>query len=306
MVQTRLYARPTPITQMTQVELATAFRRRDDQLYAGIGMDVQPPLGPSRYLINAFDLTSNVTFILRPEVRLSVGAWLGVRRFGNGREIGDDPPIANVFCVRVLGRCTNHVDERLVPGFNQGTEFVRPTFLLRVDTRDSVFKPSSGAYAELYGDYTHGMADPSSFFRVGGSMMGVIDLWRRSHVLVLRAWAMTVLSTNDAPVPFSELVVLGGPDDLRGVRVGKYRDSSGVVFTAEYRWPVWMWMDAVLFADAGGVFGEWFHGFNVGKLVPDVGAGLRIRTHTAFYFRLQTAWSAADGWQFFIAATTVP
>jgi outer membrane protein assembly factor BamA len=117
---------------------------------------------------------------------------------------------------------------------------------------------------------------------------------------------MDVIPTNNQPVPFTELVVLGGPDDLRGVRWGLYRDYSGALFTAEYRWPVWMWMDASLFTDAGGVFGPHWQNFSVQKLVPDVGFGVRIRTATSFVMRMQVAWSPADGWQFFVAATAVP
>jgi hypothetical protein len=304
LIQTRVHARPTPWGRAIQLDLTTSFLRRDDQLFTGIGMET---LGPSRYLLNAFDIDGFLRFIVRPEARLFLGGHFGLRRYADGRQLGDEPPVSKLYCVRtVSGLCSQFVDENLVPGFFSGTEFLRGTAGFAVDTRDVSFKPTSGALVDFSADYSHGLREPSSYFRFRGSLMGVLDLWKRSHVLVIRAFAMTVVPTNGEPVPFTELAVLGGWDDLRGVRWGRFRDFSSVLFTAEYRWPVWMWMDAVLFADAGGVFGKGWSGFAVDKLVPDVGVGLRIRTSRTFYFRLQTAWSPLEGIQFFFSANAVP
>ena len=304
---TRLRARPLPSRWATQLDLMTEFNRRDDQLFTGIGME---HLKPSRYMINSLLLLTLARFTVRPEARFVLGTQWGIRRFGNGRTIGDDPPIAEVYCVRnAAGRCATPltVNDQQVPGFNQGTQFFRAVAGLSVDTRDSTIKPSSGALIELTADYSKGLGeDRSSYLRVWGSTMGVLDLWKRTHVLILRAWAMTVVPFSNQPVPFTELVVLGGPDNLRGVRVSYLRDYSGVLFTAEYRWPIWMWMDASLFTDAGGVFGQGWSGFAVEKLVPDVGAALRIRTSKAFFFQIQTAWSPLDQWQFFVSFSAVP
>jgi hypothetical protein len=65
-------------------------------------------------------------------------------------------------------------------------------------------------------------------------------------------------------------------------------------------------MDASLFADAGGVFGQGWSGFAIEKLVPDVGVALRVRSSKAFFFQIQTAWSPLDHWQFFISFSAVP
>ena len=213
-----------------------------------------------------------------------------------------------MFCVQLINRrCVGGVDEALVPGFTNGTQFLRGHAGISVDTRDSGFKPSSGAMVDFLVDYSHGLGDDgSSYLRVHGSMTGVIDLWHRTHTLLLRVWGMTVANLSSTPIPFTQLVVLGGPDDLRGVRYGRFRGNSGTLFTAEYRWPVWMWMDASLFADAGGVFGQGWSGFSVEKLRPDVGAGVRVRSSSAFFMWLQTAWSPSDGWQLFFTATAVP
>jgi hypothetical protein len=305
---TRLRARALPSRWASQLDLMTEFNRRDDQLFAGIGMD---QLKPSRYMINSLLLSTLARFTVRPEARFVLGTQWGIRRFANGRSVAGDPPIAEVYCVRnAAGRCAVPltVNDQQVPGFNEGTQFFRAVGGFVVDTRDSTFKPSSGALLELTVDYSHGLGagDSSNYLRVWGSAMGVLDLWKRTHVLILRAWGMTVVPFGGAPVPFTELVVLGGPDNLRGVRVNFLRDFSGVLFTAEYRWPIWMWMDASLFTDAGGVFGQGWSGFRVEKLVPDVGMALRVRTMKTFYFQIQSAWSPLDHWQFFVSFSAVP
>jgi hypothetical protein len=301
----RVRMRPFAARHASQLYLLTQFNRRNDQLFTGVGMNNSR--GLSRYSIDAFDVDAHVRSVVSSEARLFAGAMFGLRRYGDGGVNAGDLPISEVYCVRAKnGLCTNKVDVLQVPGFYTGTEFLRFNAGFLVDTRDSSFRPTSGALAEASVDYSHGLSEPSSYFRLRGSVMGVIDLWKRSHTLILRAWAMSVYPTNDAPVPFTELVVLGGPDDLRGVRWGLYRDFSGMLFTAEYRWPVWMWMDASLFTDAGGVFGQNFSDFNVTQLKPDIGAGIRIRTSQSFLFRLQLAWSPADGVQFFVSATAVP
>jgi len=109
---------------------------------------------------------------------------------------------------------------------------------------------------------------------------------------------------GDAPVPFSELIVLGGPDTFRGFRPGRFRNFSSLFAGIEYRWPIWMWMDASLFSEYGGVFGQHFDGVRFDRMKPDVGAGVRLRSSDAFFARLQVAYGWGDGFQFFFSVNT--
>jgi hypothetical protein len=308
LVELRTHARPTRNGRAVSLDLFGDYVRRDDQLFGGVGDSgtLQPP---SRYQISAVDTRAELRLVLRPEVRLLIDGAFGWRRFEDSEaRYGSDLPISRVYCVRVDGHCvTSTVDPRLVPGFREGTQFLRVGAALSVDTRDHPTRPSSGARIDLRVDYSHGLADDrSSYVRAIGALMGALDLWQRSHVLVVGVFTEMVFPTGDAPVPFTEQAVLGGPDSLRGYRTGRFRDLSSLFVTAEYRWPLWMWMDAALFVDEGGVFGYGFDGFSVAKLRPDVGVGLRVRTSKALYCRLQTAWSAAEGFQLYLAASTAP
>jgi hypothetical protein len=308
-VMADVYAQPTRYGEGFRLELLTSYHRRNDQVFAGIGRvgEIQPPLGPSRYLLHQFDLRARVRQIVSPWIRVGADALLGVRRFGNGNPIAGDPPIAQVFCVRTVdGRCIDGVDERLVPGFNRGTQFARLGAWLQLDTRDSRSKPSSGAVFDFGFDYTHGFAfDESNYFRLHAGLAAVLDLWQRSRVLVLSVLVDDIQPIGSYPVPFSELVVLGGPTSLRGVRPGRFRDFSSLLFSAAYRWPIWMWLDAELFADYGGVFARGFDDFHIADMQPDVGGGLLLRTSRQFLFGLQAAYGFSEGWQLFVVASTV-
>jgi outer membrane protein assembly factor BamA len=309
-IMTSAWMRPTHELRAVELELAVAYERRNDQLFTGIGLPSQLVNG-SRYAHDRVDVGALVDFQPARAVRFTLAGRFGWRRFGNGRLVGDDLPIDEVFCLRnARNVCIpGTVDPRLVPGFHEGTQFVRGSAAVRVDTRDSTFRPSSGVALHLEAQYTHGVGfDESSYVRLHGGIEAALDVWQRSRVLVVRVLTDLLLPTSSAIVPFSELVVIGGHDDLRGARPGRYRDFSSLLMSLEYRWPIWMWMDAQLFADYGGTFGEHFAGFSTRELVPAVGVGLRVRTLSRFFLRVQTAYGfgQANGWQFFVAASTEP
>jgi outer membrane protein assembly factor BamA len=109
------------------------------------------------------------------------------------------------------------------------------------------------------------------------------------------------------PVPFSELLTLGGVDTLRGYRLGAFRDQSLLMFTAEYRWPVWMYADAALFVDWGGTFGRNFAGFDARRFLWDLGLSLRIATRSQFYLSAGLAYGfQGGGVQFLLSGGSGP
>ena len=288
-----LSLRPTPSRWRTQAQLALGYLQRDDQYFNGIG----PIHDGSRYAIHAFDATAGApTRIARP-LSIKVGAEGAIKRFGNGDPRSGDPAIGAVYCVRVLGRCLDGVvDPRQVPGFDRGTQFLRGSASLLLDTRNNGFEPTAGFMLSALADYTHGLGfDRSSYFRLTGTAGLALSVWQHSHTFVLRATTSVIEPTNDVPVPFSELLVLGGPDSLRGFRVGAFRDSSLLLFSGEYRWPIWMYADAALFVDYGGTFAQNFRDFSASGLRWDLGTALRITTRSQFFIRLGIAYGFGGG-----------
>jgi outer membrane protein assembly factor BamA len=176
---------------------------------------------------------------------------------------------------------------------------------LRIDSRDNMYRPSSGALVDVGLDWSHGVGfDPSQYVRGHAAVSAVLDLWQRTRTLVVRIEARDLEPIGAAPVPFSELIVLGGPDTFRGFRPGRFRNFSSLFAGVEYRWPVWMWMDASVFGEYGGVFGRHFEGFRIDRMKPDLGAGVRLRSSDAFFARIQLAYGWGDGWQAFFSVNT--
>jgi hypothetical protein len=303
-------ARPTPSDRALEVGVRTSYNMRDDQLFAGIGYatdNQKTQARPSRYSIYAVDGGGTLTWLARRGTTIDFDTLFGFRRFGNGVQIGGDKPIDEVYCVRgINGLCIpGTVDPVQVPGFVRGTQFFRAAANARFDSRDNWYRPSSGALIEAGVDWTHGLGfDDSQYFRLHGGLSAVMDLWERARVLIVRFEVNDVVQVGYTPVPFTELVVIGGPDTFRGFRAGQFRNYSSMFWGLEYRWPVWMWMDATLFGEYGGVFGPNFQGFNFNRMVPDVGAGIRVRSSDAFFARAQVAYGWGDGWQAFFSVNT--
>jgi outer membrane protein assembly factor BamA len=304
------YARPTPADRAYEVNVGAEYERRDDQVFTGIGYATDDPASverPARYAVDRVDTVGGLELTFAPGVFLGFTSGFGLRRFGDGISIAGEPPISEVYCVADLsGQCRSRtVDEVRVPGFAAGTQFFRTGARLRIDSRDNYYRPSSGGVLELGFDWTHGIGgDASQYLRGHGTLGGVLDLWQRSRSLVARIEANALESLSQAAVPFSELIVLGGPDSFRGFRYGRFRNASSLFAALEYRWSVWMWMDAVAFVEYGGVFGRRFEGFSLTRMRPDVGVGFRLRSSEAFYLRAHAAYGWGDGWQFSISVNT--
>jgi hypothetical protein len=306
--------RPTHADSPVQVLIDTTYDRRSDRRFVGIG--TAAPLRPgqlpaARFRADMFDVRTDFRFALGRYFGFGVGGGFGLRRYGNGRAVDGDPPIEDVYCVRTpAGACVpNTVDPFLVPGFNNGTTYIRPNAELRFDSRDHPFKTSSGLVIAVDGDYSYGVTstDPSNYFRVHGIGQLAINLWQRSRILVLSVEsALAATVHEDGVVPFTELPMLGGPDTLRGFAVGRFRGFSSFMASAEYRWPIWMWADGTLFVDYGGVFGRYYAGFGAPQMQPDVGIGLRVRTSQRFYFRFQVAYGIGEGFRVYLSGSNRP
>jgi hypothetical protein len=288
------------------VDVDAAYRRRNDELYTGLGMRGALPF--ARYAVDQGD--ASATFSIRPmqPLRLELGVDVGMRRFADGEPYGGDRALSEVYCVRgVDGRCVaGRVDEQLVPGFAEGTQLVRETAAVHLDSRRT--ETSAGVLVDVSAAYTHGLgSDASSYLRLHGHVGTSFEIWRH-RALYLGVSADDMIAFGSTPIPFSEQVVLGGPDDLRGFQRGRFRDASSLLATVEWRWPVWMWMDGSLFFDYGGVFGPAFSGFAVKDLRPDIGLGLRVHSSSKFVMRIQVAYGfgAEGGFRLVIAGNGNP
>jgi hypothetical protein len=306
----QIRGRPTRLGRPVQVFFDTRFDHRNDYLFTGIGTD--PPVfvkphGATRYKADVLDVGGRVDLNAAPWLAFSIGGTYGLRKFHDSESYNGDPPIQDVYCVRSNGVCIpGTVSEVLVPGFNQGTQFVRTSAGIHFDFRDNPVRPTLGAVLNAEADYSKGLGDASSYFRFREAIAIDINLWAHSHVLVLRGDTMLVVPLETGFVPFSELATVGGPQDLRGFRISEFRGFSSLTATAEYRWPIMLWVDAMVFVDYGGVFDRNYANFGASQLHPDLGFGFRVSNRDRFFLRLQVAYGWDHGWEVYLSGQNLP
>jgi hypothetical protein len=64
------------------------------------------------------------------------------------------------------------------------------------------------------------------------------------------------------PVPFTELVSLGGDAPMPGFYPGRMVDRSAAVVSLRYRWPIGPWIDGSMQFATGNVFDEHLSDFD--------------------------------------------
>ena len=137
-----------------------------------------------------------------------------------------------------------------VPGFGDTTRFLYSEGALRLDTRRSRGRPSTGVLVEGYLGTSRGVGETtdSRFVRVGGRAAGFFSIVRTSNILSPRIVLDTVDNVDDAAIPFGELA---GQPDFRGFK--NRFDSVSAVASLDYRWAVWRYLAARVFFDLATV-----------------------------------------------------
>jgi hypothetical protein len=284
-IYTDLILEPTRISSIVAEIFDIAFDRRADLTYNGLGGHIDGEAPTGRYLMNSLDGYAVTRVRLLPGFSIYASVGGGFKRFGDGDNVGGDPAIASVY------------DVATIPNFASGETFVRAAAGFALDTRDSPVRGATGLLLRGGFDYTYDFTANVGYERLSGTASLPISLWQRTHVLWLSATTQLAFR-NGRDIPFTELPTLGGAEDLRGFHFQQFRDYSSFVTTAEYRWPIWMWMDGAIFGDYGGVFGPYFHGFGAQRMQGDIGFGIRLVTSQQFFVRAQFAYGFGQGWTF--------
>ncbi len=147
-----------------------------------------------------------------------------------------------------------------------------------VDTRVSEARRGSGVRLELDAEQGSDVRNTplAGWIRYGGTAAGYVDLNGLRRVLSLAVTAQFADPFGSDPIPFTELVYLGGDHAMRGFYIGRLLGRSAAVATASYAWPVGPWVDADLQLAVGNVFGEHLEGFEAGLLRFSGAFGLSI------------------------------
>lgn len=222
------------------VSLRAEWTRRSDGLFGGLGpRSRERDLGRYRSDRTAASLLFDLRIFRASAVRTSIG----VRRlrFDDDRRCCGDPSLAQ----RVA---SGQVE--LPPGFEDGYTIAHQGLDLVLDSRDPD-GPRTGARLVLSGE--HAGDTTRRWLRYGATAGAFLDVGHR-RTLGLVGYAAFVDPLRGA-IPFTEQITLGGFEPMRGYRPGRLVDRSALVVTAQYEWPIWIWLHGALQLGAGNVWG---------------------------------------------------
>ena len=159
-------------------------------------------------------------------------------------------------------------------GFREGYRAAFTHARLTLDSRGKTGSQTGARLEVLADEGADFKGSPSSgWLRYGGTAGGFLDLGDSGRVVSLSVSTLLADPLGDRPVPFTELVQLGGPGMMPGFRAGRLFDRSAAVATLRYSWPIWIWLNGSLQVATGNVFGARFEGFRAerGRLSAALG-----------------------------------
>ena len=170
--------------------------------------------------------------------------------------------------------------------------------LLRMDTRDNSFDPSSGYFIQA--DFKAGkefVATNNITFQVEAQAQFIFSLIEKER------WFIKLASGWNFPreieLPYIFQYHLGGVDQLRGYLKDRWNDSQYYLVQMELRYPVYPWLQPLLFTDIGHV--EIDH-----QPLITYGAGVRIGLPPSFEQKIRVEYGRSKDQSNFIISFAHP
>lgn len=164
------------------------------------------------------------------------------------------------------------------PGFRDGFRAPFAGARLMLDSRGSSHG-KSGVRLDVSAEQSVDLknAPASGWLRYGGTLYGFADLQDGGRILSLAVTLLLVEPLGGRPVPFTQLVGVGGGRQLAGFRSGRLYDHSAAMAVLRYSWPVWLSLNGALQLGVGNVFGRQFEGFRAGR--ARLSSAIGLETH---------------------------
>ena len=227
---------------------------RPDQVFYGLGPNSLHD-HQSRYKIARFDASAAVRFKYWRSGQLEVGGGVHKVDISNGHW-GSDPSLLQEAATGAFP----------VPfGFNRGyiAPFARAVATFDPHPRD--IPTGSGVRvvlgAESGADVQHEL---SGWIRYAAAVKGYVDLNDRGRILSLTLGTLFADPIGPNPIPFTELVSLGGDEWMYGYFEGRLRGRSAAVASLDYKWPIGPRINGVLQVATGNVFDTHLDDFDIG------------------------------------------
>lgn len=266
------------------VQAKFIFSHRPDWIFYGIGPD-SDDADASRY--QAQFLEGAIKYEGGFWRSSSIMSWTGVR----------DARFEDEGCCAepMIGEAVSRGFYGLPPLFSDGYFVSRTGFSLTIDTRlprileappatDWVQPSATGVrlatHLEAMGglrrtDLPDGSRTQIAMAHWGGSLTGFWDIYNQRTVsLELFADFVDPIIAG-RPIPFTELVSLGGSRPMQGFLERRLLGRSALVATLSYTYPIWAFLDGGLHYAVGNVFDEHARDFDPQLLRQSFGFGFR-------------------------------
>ena len=208
----------------------------------------------------------------------------------NSRAGKDGPNVTNVFPRSEL------------EAYGRQLIYMVPTMEFVRDTRDSDVVPEHGGYQKAFYSRYQGLnTNKYDYCELGFDVAQFFHAMLDRHVFVLRISGVYQPQSGDG-IPFYHLLRLDMNTPLRGFDYGRFADRGRYIFNAEYRFPVWQFIDGQFFFDAGRTFHD-LSDISFKHIKYDGGIGIRIRTDEFLLMRLQFAYGG-EGPKFLVKTST--
>lgn len=165
---------------------------------------------------------------------------------------------------------TGQLAEGTIPG-SQGCVVSGFGLVTMIDTRNNIFYPSKGMWAEFvifHDNPTFGST--YNYVRLAFDLTKILS--KGENIFAFNLYS--IYSNSD--LPFFQMGNIGGTKKMRGFYEGRYRDNNLIMFQAEYRRHLIWLLGFTLFADVGQVAHR-YDEFNVDYWRYTYGAGLRLQ-----------------------------
>lgn len=251
------------------LQVRTAVLRRPDNPFYGLGPRSRQA-DQSRYTATRFDANLSLQSRWWRNSRVLASSGMGAVEVAPGH-YSDDPSVDEQANMGVFA----------LP-FGFGSTYAGPTGRLyaSVDTRAPNANTGSGlrleAHATAGSAVTHG--DASGWLRYGAIASGELDLDSYGRTVELSITGLFADPLTSEPIPFTELVTLGGRTWMTGYLPGRLVDRSAALVSLRYNWPVALYIEGTLQGTVGNVFGAHLDGFDPGLFRFSGGFGLRTTT----------------------------
>jgi hypothetical protein len=243
----------TRFGEKDSLTLKVSAMRRPDQVFYGVGPRTLQS-SESRYGEDRIGGSATADFGLWRTSKVETAVGVRSSSFYDGH-YGGDPGIVQQAAGGAFA---------LPDGFVNGYTAEYNRIMLALDSRRPYPEEGSGVRLEAQADQGNDVSQSagSGWLRYEAAAGGFVDLDGHRRVVSLSLATIFADPLGSRPVPFTELVSLGGDQPMPGFYPGRLVDRSAAVGTLRYRWPIGPWLDGSLQAALGNVFGAHLEGFD--------------------------------------------